>query len=225
MDSIVSSVNSKVDAAIRDPLDPLVFQIRDVIVKLTESLDDFYDRHCHYNNEVHRTTTEVSETLLRIVQKNYVEIAPDQISPHHKWSFKTTSLDYSTQDQALYYWQNNGKYGSESQKKIFLFKGNYERREYFSFINLQGVAWKSFRPHRGIVCPAMLCDVDEDGTLTDSGHRLWRIWLTRCLTPQLWGLIYSTITKEFQLTKDLSRDIGKRVTVTCIPYETDNIIV
>ena len=199
--------------------DDFTYTTNGIILRVKEGLAQFGNHHAHYFNEPYRTSLDLVSMLLSIVPGTYKEIDPDSLPAD--MVHRVSMVDgYSK----MYYWQLNGQFDHTSinKRKVFSFKGEHESRPFFSYHNLQAVATKSYRPSRGLVCPSMLCDVKgSNGELVDSGLRLMRIFMTRCATHEIWGLVYSLSSGEIQLVKDLFRSTAKQVAVNFVPFDLD----
>ena len=199
-------------------VDDMTYTTRDIILRLKEGLNSFGDDHHHYNNESYKSSAELANVLFRVVGKNYLDIAPDKLP-----SYLVLKAAVGDKGCSIHYWKLNGRFDttSDNKRKIFLFKGDYESRLYFSYHILQAVASKSFRPSRGLVCPSILFDVKATGELVDSGLRLMRIFMTRCDTHEIWGLIYNKETGAIVRSKDLFKDTGNQVAVNYVPFDLE----
>ena len=199
--------------------DDYTYTTRGIIIRLKEGLAQFGNHHPHYDNVPYQTTEDLSAMLRSIVPGSYKEMDPDSLPGD---MVHNVSLLHGC--AKMYYWQLNGQFDpiSLKKRKVFTFKGGHESRPYFAYHNLQAVASKSFRPNRGLICPSMLCDVKgSNGELVDSGLRLMRIFMTRCASHEIWGLVYSIISRDIQLVKEIMRKTGNQVSVNFVPFDLD----
>ena len=196
------------------------------VIYTIDSLFD-YKGHAHLSNTRYWTNGELFDMLSKIVPPDgtgySLDFALDKIPDSHKYRFSVGRGTTKEWSFYMYHWLPNGVYSSKSARQLF-FQSNHDRREYYSYINLTAVINKYNQPYRAIICPSMIFRTNlETGVLEDTGHRLWRIWYTRCNSPKVWGLIWVSQMKSFQLSKAIQTHLKDKFTVNWVPYDTDPI--
>lgn len=202
-----------------DMADDFTYTAKNLILRLKEGLTSFGNNHPHYDNEVFKSSDILAGMLFTRVPGAYIDVDPEALLDDLVMSVSTLEEVYK-----VYYWQLNGQFDKLTNKrKLLLFKGSLEPRPYYAYHNLQAVASKSFKPNRGLICPSMLCDIKrvtgEMVEMVDSGYRLMRIFMTRCASHEIWGLIYNTRNDSIQLVKDLFKRTAKSVSVNFVPFD------
>ena len=176
--------------------------------------------HSHLSNVTYWSSKELFDLVMRYVPEKHKDVAPKDLPDDQKLLFWVQRQDQE-RPFYLHHYLPNGVYASGHQKR-FYFASEFEDRLYYGYENLTAVASKV--TERAVVCPSMIFKKNlKTGILEDTGHRLWRIWYTRCNNPEVWGLIYVSQTGSFQLAKDILSSLKEEITINFIPYNTDPI--
>ena len=179
--------------------------------KVIESPDLFESNHPHYSNPMFTSSEDVYNYLHGVhLNKSTVEI---QFTAHlNPITFEEDA--YKKGDRA-----NSNLYFTAVKHK----EGNFENREYYSYINLVGFASKYNK--RGYMCPSIIFEIDTNGKYIDTGERLVRLWRTRCPTTETWALIYKIgDDKVYLVKKGFFTAMKNRFTAIHLPFDYDKII-
>ena len=196
--------------------------------RVIHTLDSCFDytNHAHLYNTRYWNSEELFDMLCKIVPPDgtaHKDVNPDKLPDSQKYTFHVGRGNSKKWRFTMYHWLPNGVYTSKAARVLY-FQSDHETRPYYAYINHTAVVNKYSQPYRAMFCPSMIFRTNpETGILEDTGHRLWRIWYTRCNSPKVWGLIWVTQLKEFQLSKALTTKLNDKITINWVPYDTDPI--
>ena len=178
--------------------------------KVYESPALFDENHPHYKNEIFKSSTDVYNYLSALQASKNVA----------KMYFNSCSEPIIMEEDA--YKKSDSALCSAYFTAVKDKEGDYEKRVYYSYVNLVGFVSKITK--KGFLCPSIIVETDMNGQLIDTGERVIRLWRTRCVTAEVWGLIYRISDEKFFLVKQFVRSMRNRFTAIHLPFEYDKTI-
>lgn len=174
----------------------------------TENLEDFEKGHSHYQNP----WVDSSSSLFTLLSDK---------------ATKKEALRINFNSSLIIANEESNIHGFENDKNFFHFlansenSGDYEHRTYYGYDCLVGYASKYTK--RGYVCPSMIVEI-KDGKRVDTGQRLLRLLRTRCVSPEIHGIIYDTLNNTVFIVKGTflaSMHKKLRYTICHLPFKYD----
>lgn len=180
-----------------------------------------FPSHKHLMNQLYWSTAELYNKLAAIIPDRYSDVALADLPAQQKWTVYV-QRGLSDVDIQIHEFRPNGRYEGNRVKRYF--QSSFESRLHYAYVDMAAVISRYKQKKRAIVCPSIILKKNrETKAYEDTGHRLWRIWYTRCNDPAVWGLIWVHQTQKFQLCKKVMHELRYRITVNYMPYDTDPI--
>jgi len=168
-------------------------------IRVVEPAILFEKNHPHYKNQEFKSSKDVQNYLLQPGQK---------------------TIYFNNHDNPMII---EAEVKEDHRKRNFNFiccpekHGEYEGRPYYSYVNLAGHI--STGKGLGFLSPSVIVEEGAGGALFDTGFRMIRMWKTRCISAEVWALIFNCKQENFFIVKHLLQFMENRFTAIHLPYE------